>query len=99
MRSLFRHGDDCGRPCVDRFAVVAKAQQCLLRIRGHQRAVLGEHVASAKAAAVRQYWTVLPQQKPAVGAERPEKPHRDVVGTGSLAVLDVQIKATEQIGP
>jgi hypothetical protein len=25
--------------------------------------------------------------------------HRDVVGTGSLAVLDVQIKLTEQIGP
>jgi hypothetical protein len=48
---------------------------------------------------VRQHWTVLAQQKPAVGAERPEKRHRDVVGTGSLAVLDLQIKATEQIGP
>ena len=58
---------------VDLIAVLAKAQQCLLRIGRHQRAILGEDVYTTKAAAVRQHRTVLTKQQPAIGAEWPVK--------------------------
>src|SRR5690348_1510006 len=48
--------------CAGRFAAAAKAQQRLLRVRRDQRAVLGQDVATAKAAAMGQHRAVLAQQ-------------------------------------
>src|ERR1700710_3327546 len=78
-------------PCADQFTLFAKTQQCFLRVGRDQHAVLGEDVASAEAAAVRQHRTVLSQQQPSVRAELSMKPdggRRDRGGeTGGVAAV------------
>ena len=64
------------RPSRVAAAHVRDPEQRLLAVGRDQHAVLGEDVAAAEAAAVREQRAVLAQQQPFVGPERPVKPQR-----------------------
>lgn len=63
-----------GRRATTERASRVDAEEGFLRIGRDEAPVLGENIATAEAAAVRQQWTVLAKEEPPVGAERPMEP-------------------------